>query len=183
MNKESFLSFVAEVAMIVGIALVIVVPLRYFVFQTFYVKGASMEPNFHNYEYLIIDKVSYARHDPHRGDIVVIHNPQNASESFIKRVIGLPGETISFQGGKVYVNGTELDESAYLAKDVQTMMRGDGVIEVPENSYVVLGDNRAESLDSRYFGPVDRTEIIGRTWLRTWPLKRFTHFTNQNYNI
>lgn len=180
MNK--ILSFLWEVTIIVVIALVVIIPLRLYIFQTYYVKGASMEPNFHNYEYLIIDKLTYHRDDPQRGDIVVLHNPQDPSQSFIKRVIGLPGETVSIQNGKVHINGTELDETPYLAEDVQTIMRGDGVIEVPENSYVVLGDNRKESLDSRYFGAIDRSEIIGRTWLRTWPLKRFTHFTAVDYS-
>lgn len=180
MNK--ILSFLWEVTIIVVIALIIIIPLRLYIFQTYYVKGASMEPNFHNYEYLIIDKLTYHRHDPKRGDIVVLHNPQDPSQSFIKRVIGLPGETVSIQNGKVYINGAQLDETPYLAEDVQTIMRGDGVIEVPEDSYVVLGDNRKESLDSRYFGAIDRTEIIGRTWLRTWPLKRFTRFTPVDYS-
>jgi signal peptidase I len=174
------LDYLWEVTIIVALALVIIVPLRVFVFQTYYVKGASMEPNFHNYEYLIIDKLSYRIGDPHRGDIVVLNSPTDDEESFIKRIIGLPGETVTVADAKVYIDGVALDESAYLPDEIKTW--GDETVTVPENSYFVLGDNRTESLDSRIFGPIDRSEIIGKTWARTWPLKRLQRFDEVPYN-
>lgn len=169
-------SFVFEVLKILIIALLIIKPIHYFILQPFYVRGASMEPNFYNNEYLIVDELSYRFHTPRRGDVVVIHNPYQASEYFIKRVIGLPGEQVIIGGGQVRIVNTDhpqgwyLDELTYLSRDVVTT--GDLRVTLGADQYYVLGDNRPASLDSRSFGPITKKDIVGRTAVRAWPLNR-----------
>lgn len=174
-------NFFIEVIKVVVISLAIIIPVRYYLIKPFYVKGASMEPNFYNYEYLIIDEISYRFHPPGRGDVVVVQNPATEGKYFIKRIIGLPGEIIEIRNEKVYINGDELDESAYFKDGIQTW--GKKTVELQEGEYYVLGDNRDASLDSRVFGPVTQDDMIGRTWIRAWPLDRITHFTEVDYNM
>ncbi len=170
---KSFLSFIWEITKIVIIALVIVVPIRYFIFQPFLVKGQSMEPAFENGDYLIVDEISYRFRDPQRGEVVVFKYPQNPSQRYIKRIIGLPGETVEIDDGRVIIypenlGGLVLDESSYLSPFIFTP--GDTRVILDENEYFVLGDNRAVSSDSRRFGPLPRENIIGRVFFRAWPL-------------
>lgn len=174
-------AFIWEVTKVVAISLAIIIPVRYFLVQPFYVRGASMEPNFHNYEYLIIDQVSYRFHDPVRGDVVVLRNPQQPKQFFIKRVIGMPGETVEIRDRAVFINSERLDESVYLDSVIETW--GNQTVQLEDGEYFLLGDNRNESLDSRVFGPVTRDEIVGRTWLRTWPLNTLDHFEEIQYSI
>src|SRR4030043_174613 len=168
---KKFFSFVWEILKIVIIALVIVVPIRYFLFQPFFVKGQSMEPNFENGDYLIVDEISYRFREPQRGEVVVFKYPRNLSQRYIKRIIGLPGEKIEIKDGKILIfnaNGIQaLDESNYLPIYIVTP----GVIQtsLAENEYFVLGDNRPSSSDSRYWGPLPREDIIGRVFFRAWP--------------
>ena len=175
MSMKNTLSFIWEIFKIVIIALVIVIPVRYFLFQPFLVNGQSMEPNFENGDYLIIDEISYRFHDPQRGEVIVFRAPPNPSTRYIKRIIGLPGETIEIKEGKVFVikeNTEVLDESAYLSSSVKTLVQsGPQKVTVPENSFFVLGDNRAVSSDSRTWGLLPRENIIGRVYLRLWPFK------------
>lgn len=173
--------FLWEVAKVVIISLAIIIPVRYFLIQPFYVKGASMEPNFHNYEYLIIDEISYRFSEPARGDVVVLRNPQQRTQFFIKRIIALPGETIEIKNKNIFIDGEVLDESLYLDQEIITY--GNQKVEVGEEQYFVMGDNRPESLDSRVFGPVSPDEFVGRTWLRAWPFTRLDHFSKIEYNI
>jgi signal peptidase I len=178
--SQSAGAFLVEVLKVVIISLAIIIPVRYFLIQPFYVKGASMEPNFHDNEYLIIDEISYRLRTPDRGDVVVLRNPNRPSEFFIKRIIGLPGETVEIENGHVFItntinpNGKQLDESPYLKKEVVTSGTTD--VTLGPEEYIVLGDNRPSSLDSRTFGPIHRSEIIGRTWIRAWPIGRATVF-------
>ncbi len=168
-------SFIWEVVKIVVISLAIIVPIRYFLIQPFYVIGASMEPNFADFNYLIIDELSFRFNPPQHGQVVVLRNPQNRSEFFIKRVIALPGETIRIEQGKVYVNDQLFDESTYLSNEVVTSsFNGDQPVTLGSNEYYVMGDNRTHSLDSRRFGPIDRSAIVGRVWVRAWPFNQFT---------
>ncbi|OGL67260.1 signal peptidase I [Candidatus Uhrbacteria bacterium RIFCSPHIGHO2_01_FULL_63_20] len=175
-----------EVVQIVIISAAIIIPIRYFLIQPFYVKGASMEPNFYDHEYLIIDEITYRLRDPERGEIVVFRYPRDPSQFFIKRVVAIPGETVEVEGGRVrlfndaYPNGTPLDETAYL-EGVQTGGRLKKTLGPDE--YFVLGDNRAESLDSRVFGPVPRDHIVGRVWVRGLPLSRVGAFETPEYNL
>lgn len=168
--------FVIEVIKVVVISLAIILPVRYFLIQPFYVKGASMEPNFHDYEYLIIDEISYRFNSPVRGQTVVLHDPRDPSQFFIKRVLGLPGETISFKNGKVQINGVDIDEAAYLAGDVVTTSPTNHPVVIGDNEYFLMGDNRSASYDSRRFGPVDESELVGRVWIRAWPFNRLQIF-------
>lgn len=177
-------NFILEIIKTVIISLAIILPIRYFLIQPFMVDGASMEPNFHNSDYLIIDEITYRFENPERGQVVVFKNPDNTKEYFIKRVIGLPGETVRIQDGKVFIKYVESDnfveiKEDYLPKNLSTMGVGDD-IKVPENSYFVLGDNRSNSRDSRYFGPIPENFITGKVWLRGYPFNRIKLFTNQN---
>ena len=179
--------FVLEVVKIIVISLAIIIPIRYYLIQPFYVKGASMEPTFHDYEYLIIDEISYRFNDPYRGDIIVLKDPRNTSQFFIKRIIGLPGETIEVKNGTVTItnttfpNGFDLNESAYLSEDIYTS--GSINVELDADEYYVMGDNRGSSLDSRIIGPIEDKNIVGRAWIRAWPFNKLTHFELPEYNI
>jgi signal peptidase I len=179
MNPKLFkvLSFIWEMVKVVAVSLLIVLPIRYFLVQPFYVKGSSMEPNFHDYEYLIIDEISYRFNEPQHGQVVVMRDPLEKSKYFIKRIIGIPGDTILIKDGQVSRNGEALNETAYLSPSVETT----GPIAVlditlGDNEYYVMGDNRAASFDSRRFGPIDRSALIGRVWVRAWPVTKFTTY-------
>lgn len=168
-------SFLFEAVKIIVISLAIIIPIRYFVIQPFYVKGASMEPNFYDREYLIIDEISYRFDNPERGDVIVFRYPKDPKQFFIKRVIGMPGETVKIENGDIYIKDTEnqdgylLDESSYLPK---SYTQGTLETQVEWNEYFVLGDNRSSSLDSRVFGAISRDYIVGRAWIRGWPIER-----------
>ncbi len=177
--------FLLEVMQIVIISAAIIVPIRYFLIQPFYVKGASMEPEFYDHEYLIIDEISYRFSDPARGDIIVFRYPRDPSQYFIKRVIGLPGETVEVTNGVVFVyndqhpNGVELDEP-YLDPEFTA---GHKRVTLGEGEYFVLGDHRDASLDSRSFGAVPSDLIVGKVWLRGLPINKITLFEAPEYNL
>lgn len=181
----SFLSFIGEVLKMTLISLAIVLPIRYFLIQPFYVKGASMEPTFYDHEYLIIDEITYRFREPERGEVIVFRYPMAPNQYFIKRLIGLPGEKIKIQNNQITITDTQgkefvLNEPYLSFQDSPKHL--DTEIELKEDEYFVLGDNRSESFDSRFFGPVKRKYIVGRVWLRGWPFNRITKFTPPNYN-
>lgn len=140
-----------------------------------------MEPNFENGDYLIIDEISYRFREPQRGEVVVFKYPKDPSQNFIKRVIGLPGETIEIKDGQIKVyKGDEikvLDESKYLSLDTSGSLRA----ELKEDEYFVLGDNRPFSFDSRRFGVLPEDNIIGRVFLRAWPFASAALFLDIRY--
>ncbi len=193
-SMRNFFSFLWEITKIIIIALAIVIPIRYFLFQPFLVRGQSMEPNFENSDYLIIDEVSYRLRSPQRGEVVVFRYPQNPSMRYIKRIVGLPGETITIEDGKIMIFNEEesqigeenksssspfvaarvLDESNYLPLSVQTP--GEIQVSLEKNEYFVLGDNRLYSSDSRRWGPLSEENIIGRVLFRAWPLDALAKF-------
>jgi signal peptidase I len=181
---RNFFAFTWEILKIVIIALLIVVPIRYFVFQPFFVRGQSMEPNFENGDYLIVDEISYRFGSPQRGEVVVFKYPQNPSLRYIKRIVGLPGETIAIEAGSVVIfneKGSQiLDESDYFPFSVP-LTPGDVRVSLDENEYFVLGDNRVSSADSRRWGPLDKENIVGRVLFRTWPLTALTKFEAPSY--
>lgn len=179
---QAISEFFWEMVRVAIISLAIILPVRYFLIQPFYVKGASMEPNFYDHEYLIIDEISYRFNEPQRGDIVVFKYPKDPKQYFIKRVIGLPGEKVKLQDGNIYINGVKLEET-YLPDNLETLLplRGYGDIELAGDEYFLLGDNRNQSLDSRVFGPVKREFIVGRTWVRGWPFNKITIFSAPDY--
>ncbi len=179
---KRFLLFIWEISKIVIIALLIVVPIRYFVFQPFFVRGQSMEPNFHNGDYLIIDELSYQFRLPQRGEVIVFKYPQDPSQRYIKRIIGLPGETIKIQEGKVsiYQDGEiQALEEDYLSQLTQTS--GNLQMTLDWNEYFVLGDNRPVSADSRRWGTLPEENIVGRVFLRAWPLAALAKIETPNY--
>lgn len=182
---RSIFGFFWEIFKIVVIALLVVIPIRYFLFQPFFVKGQSMEPNFESGDYLIVDEISYRFRDAQRGEVIVFKNPQNTTQRFIKRIIGLPGETVEFKDGKVVIitGGKKfvLDESAYLPPSAQTSPKLFGSITLSQDEYFVLGDNRTNSSDSRIFGPLPKGNVIGRVLLRPWPFTAFAKFEIPQY--
>lgn len=151
---------------------VLFLALRYFVAQPFIVKGRSMEPNFEERNYLVIDELSYYFRAPQRGEVIVFKNPKDLSQYFIKRVIGLPGETVVVRGGSVYLKKTpqapleELKEE-YLPGDLVTAIDEEKTLGPDE--YFVMGDNRTDSYDSRLWGSLPREDITGRVLFRLWP--------------
>lgn len=167
-------SVIWEIVKVVAISLLIVLPIRYFLVQPFYVKGSSMEPNFHDYEYLIIDELTYRFNEPQRGQVVVMRDPLDHSKYFIKRIVGLPGDTVLVEDGDVYINGDVLDETAYLASTVDTFASNEHAeVTLSDHQYYVMGDNRPASFDSRRFGAIDQSEFVGRVWVRAWPFTKF----------
>ena len=174
-KKGGLGSFVVEMVKVALIALVIILPVRYFLIKPFYVNGASMEPNYFDHEYLIIDEISYRLNSPGRGEVVVFHYPLDPKEYFIKRVVGLPGERVVIADGEGTIfnqaspAGVILEE-AYLAPEARTAGAED--LTLGPDEFFVLGDNRNASLDSRRFGAIKRQDIVGRTWLRGWPIDR-----------
>jgi len=171
MPEEQTLSWWQTIKIIL-IALVIVIPIRIFLFQPFLVDGSSMEPTLINHDYLIVDEISYRFHNPRRNDIIVFRYPRNPKQLFVKRIIGLPGETIKISGGNVYLkednNFVLLKEKFLPLGDRRT--EGEEQITLGPSEYFVLGDNRhyLSSYDSRSWGPLSRKDIIGRVFLKLW---------------
>lgn len=190
-ESEEYLSLGAlffEMVKVIALAIVIIIPIRVFLFQPFFVQGASMEPNFEDGEYLIISEFGYKHTDiPGIGSVeqfreldrqepIVFRYPKNPSQFYIKRIIGLPGESVAIRNGQVYIyntvhhDGYKLDESVYLDPGVATTDMPK--LTLGEDEYFVMGDNRSFSYDSRAFGPIHRRDLIGRVLLRAWPLTR-----------
>jgi len=134
-----------------------------------------MEPNFHDGEYLLTDKVTYRLHEPERGDVVVFKAPPTYVDEFIKRIIAIPGDQVSVKEGNVYVNGVALNET-YLPESFQSFpgrFAAEGaVLTVPQDQFFVMGDNREHSLDSRNIGFIPKDKITGRAWLVYWPVNK-----------
>ena len=184
-NKK-FVGIILEVFQVLVISIAIIVPVRLFLIQPFSVQGASMEPNFFDHEYLIVDEISYRLRLPERGEVVVFHYPNDPSQYFIKRVIGLPGETVEIIDGEVKIyndefpNGRVLDETTYLDQDFTAAAQ---TVTLKTEEYYLMGDNRSSSLDSRFFGPVNYNQIVGRVWVRGYPVDRWKVFQPANYEF
>jgi signal peptidase I len=181
--QNKYLSFIFEITKIALIALVIVLPIRYFLFQPFIVKGESMSPNFQEGDYLIVDEISYRFSNPDRGDVIVFKYPKDTAQRFIKRVIGLPGETIVIKNGAVSMTNmmgeNVILEENYLPENLKTY--GDTNLTLQENEYFVLGDNRTYSYDSRSWGVVKSSYIIGKAFLRLYPVTELSKFSSPAY--
>jgi len=178
MQLKEFVDFLVDSLKILIIALIIVVPIRTFLFQPFIVKGVSMEPNYRSGDYLIIDELSYRLRDPQRGEVIVFEYPLNPSNKYIKRIIGLPGETIEIKNGEIYITknseSIKVDESIYLSsEDIKNWSINNNFnpLELKENEYFVLGDNRNYSSDSRRWGILPKENIIGRMLIRFSPFE------------
>jgi signal peptidase I len=181
------LLFVRETLSIVIICLIIVVAVRHYLIQPFFVNGKSMEPNFYNGEYLIVDELSYRFNEPARGDVIVFKYPNDPSQFYIKRIVGLPNEKVVIENNRIiiyndqYLGGMALDESLYLASDIITKSKGLPYYNLGDDEYFVLGDNRNVSADSRFWGALDDDLIVGRAWIRAWPFDRFKMFEGVEY--
>jgi signal peptidase I len=157
-------SFLREVIITIILAVIIFLAARA-TMQTFVVVMTSMEPNFHEGQRLVVNKAVYFFGDPSRGDVVIFDSPNNSNEDFIKRIIGIPGDTVEIKNGAVIINDIKLDEPYVMEAPVYIM----AAKEIPEDSYFVLGDNRNHSNDSHNNWLVPRDNIIGKAWLSTWP--------------
>ncbi len=186
-DRQEVLSFFWEVIKIVVVALAIIAPVRYYLFQPFFVKGASMEPSFNDGDYVLIDELTYRFREPARGEVIVFRSPQDRSQFYIKRVIGLPGEQLEINNNKITVfneqtpKGFALNEAKYLTTEIPTA--GTLRVKMAENEYFVLGDNRLHSSDSRLWGSVNKKLITGRVLLRAWPLDQITKFKAITYPV
>lgn len=170
-----------EIIETVAIAVVAVVLVRTFIVQPFVVSGASMEPSFHNGNYLLIDELTYRFRQPERGEIVVFKYPGDHRSFYIKRIIGLPGERVVLDGGKVsvYSNGEKkILSEAYLSGE---FMSGSFEVVLAPDQYFVMGDNRNFSFDSRSWGPLSRGDIIGVARIRLWPINEVQAFEAPTY--
>lgn len=169
--RHSFRTEVWETIRFILIALAIVLPIRLFIAQPFIVSGASMNPTFTNGQYLIIDELSYHLTLPERGDVVVFKYPKNPKQYFIKRVIGLPGETVTVnEQGQVIIKNIAGEEVATLKEPYVQFTKSDSVeLKLGLDEYFVMGDNRAGSFDSRMWGPVKEDLIVGKAFLRLFP--------------
>jgi signal peptidase I len=160
-----------EIVIFIVLAVIIVLPIRLFVAQPFVVDGESMHPTFESADYLIIDELTYHFESPQRGDVIVFRYPGDPKIFYIKRIIGLPGETVHINSGKVTITKTDgenitLNEPYAVVEDAtysQTTTLGAG-------QYFVMGDNRPESSDSRVWGPLPAQNIVGRVFLRLLPI-------------
>ena len=163
------------------ISLAIVFPVRYFIAQPFIVRGASMEPNFQDSQYLIVDEASYYMRAPHRDEVIIFHYPKDTRQFFIKRIVGLPGERIQITKGRVMIAGDAhanpvlLDEPYLNPPNHPTYP--DSTVTLGASEYFVMGDNRDYSSDSRFWGPLDKKYIVGRAFFRAWPVEQFGSVT------
>ena len=174
--------FVYDVFKTVSTVLGVAFLIRFFLIQPFYVSGPSMEPNFHNNEYIIVDQMTYRFTAPKRGDVIVFKWPENIAISFIKRIIATPGETVDVHDGHVFIttktnnNPVELKES-YINVDTGNDVRRT----LGKDEYFVMGDNRNNSSDSRIWGPVARHLIIGKVWVVIYPFSDFHAVAKPSY--
>lgn len=173
-----------EIVRFALIALIIVLPIRWFVAQPFIVSGASMENTFHGGEYLIVDQISYYFEDPQRGEVVVFRYPRDPSKFFIKRVIGVPGDTVNIEGNIITITNEDHPEGFVISEPYVFEMTPNTNIEetLRENEYYVMGDNRNASSDSRVWGILSRDKIVGRAFLRLFPISKLGVFPGMYEN-
>jgi signal peptidase I len=167
---------VIEWMVLIGAALLLALLIKAFLFQAFYIPSESMVPTLNKNDRVLVNKLSYKFHDVHRGDIVVFKAPPGQEDNIkdlVKRVIGLPGDTIEFRNGAVWINGKQLDEGYLPDGTVTTQSCGvDAQVTVPAKHYWMMGDNRTASKDSRCFGAIPDGDIVGRVFFKMWPLNK-----------
>ncbi|MFA6300743.1 MAG: signal peptidase I [Candidatus Paceibacterota bacterium] len=162
-----------ELVRFAAIALIIVIPIRYFIAEPFIVSGSSMVPTFENGDYLIVDKISYELGSPKRDDVVVFRYPNDTTKFFIKRIIGLPNETVDIKGNDVTITNALHPEGFTLSQPfVENKANNDTHYELKSDEYFVMGDNRSASSDSRYWGPVKKNLLTGRAFLQLLPINK-----------
>lgn len=161
---------VREILTFIVLAVIIVVPIRFFIAQPFVVEGESMHPTFESGDYLVVDELTYRLGEPERGDVVIFRYPGDPSVFYIKRIIGLPGETVHIEKGKTSISKTDgstviLNETYVVAEDATYSLD----TALGEDQFFVMGDNRPRSSDSRVWGPLPRKDLIGRAFIRLLP--------------
>lgn len=176
-NEKPEENFFKEVIKFTLVALIIIIPIRTYVAQPFIVSGPSMDPTFTSGQYLVVDQVTYNFQKPQRGDVVIFRYPRDPKIYYIKRIIGLPNETVSADTGKITIKNTEhpdgiLLNDSYISKNHKTSETFE--INLGSTEYFVMGDNRAESSDSRLWGPLDERFIVGRPIIRLFPFNKVT---------
>jgi signal peptidase I len=177
-RNRSTLRNVIEWVAIIAAALVVAIVIKTFLFQAFYIPSESMEPTLRPNDRVLVNKLSYKMHAIHRGDIVVFKRPPTEAsdptiKDLIKRVIGLPGDTIEERGGLVFINGVQLKEPYLPAGTVTNTLP---VTKVGKDQYFVMGDNRTNSKDSRFIGTIPKSLIVGRAFIRVWPVSKIRLF-------
>ncbi len=183
---KRFVAAVFDFLQGIVVVLAVLVMVYLFLVSPQEISGASMEPNFHNGEYILTNKVLTKFRDPERGDVVVFKSPRNKEVDYIKRIIGLPGDTVKLENNTFFVNGQKMDEP-YLAPEVVVfggsfLQEGSEII-VPPGQYFVVGDNRPHSSDSREFGPIPMEDFIGTVFFRYWPFEQMGGIPHPTYNI
>lgn len=171
---------IIKISILAGVTIGLV---RYFLFKPFYVKGQSMEPTFHERDYLIIDEISYRLREPERGEVIVFKSPIN-TDYYLKRIIGLPGERVKVENNKVIVYNEE-NPRGWVLPEIYLEEETPGLTTVTlgPDEYFVLGDNRDSSFDSRRFGAIKKDAVVGRVWFRGWPFNRFSSFSHPEYTV
>ena len=163
-------------------SILIIMPIRFFVAQPFVVSGQSMSPTFENGEYLIVDELSYYLSSPSRGDVIIFKYPRDMSKYFIKRIVGLPGETIEIRDQSVLVTPVGTDTPVKIDEPYITggTVGSDAIVPIRNDEYFVMGDNRGASSDSRSWGNLPKKLITGRALLRLYPPKRIEYLPGKN---
>lgn len=181
-DKKPKENFFKEIIKFTVIALLIVVPIRTYVAQPFIVSGPSMDPTFNSGQYIIVDQLSYHFNVPKRDDVVIFRYPRDPKTYYIKRIIGLPGETLAVDTGKVKIINKENPKGFIM---IDTFVAGNHKtsetfnITLGPTEYFVMGDNRAESSDSRMWGPLDKKFIVGRPFVRLLPFNKISFFPGE----
>lgn len=181
-EKHPFWGYFVDIIETIVVAAAIFVVVYLFLLQPHQVRGASMEPNLSDGQYILTDKISYRFDKPRRGDIIVFKAPVDPNFDYIKRIIGLPGESIQIKGGKIIIKNTTHPKGFVLEEPYKingsdqpgTLLEDNREFKISEDNYFVLGDNRNQSFDSREWGELSRKNIIGKTWLRYWPISKFS---------
>ncbi len=186
-EKTSVTGFVSDLAKVIVVAVIAMLVFRFFIAEPFIVSGSSMDPTYHDNQYLVVNKLGYRLTEPQRGDVIVFRFPQNTKEYFIKRIIGLPNEKVRIDNGQVFIfneqhpEGKVLDEP-YLSKNNATF--GDSkLVSLGSTEYYVLGDNRAQSSDSRVWGILPEEDIVGKVLVRVFPPKNFGFISDPSYKF
>lgn len=181
-SHEKKESLIGEIVRFSLVALLIVLPIRVFIAQPFIVSGASMETTFSTGQYLIVDQLTYHLEDPRRGDVIIFRYPKDPSKFFIKRVIGIPGDTVSISGRDVTITNSEHPDGVLLDESYILDMRPSATLTetLGEGEYFVMGDNRDASSDSRAWGVLKRDNIVGRAFLRLFPLTTIGVFPGEH---
>lgn len=176
--------FFLEVIKVVVLAFVTIVLVRSFLFKPFVVEGESMEPTYYGKEYLLIDELSYRFREPQRGEVIVFHAPVVRKEYYLKRIIGLPGEKVKIDNNKVIIFNDQYPQGKIVEENYLVEVTTDSItLLLGPDEYFVMGDNRDQSYDSRRFGAIVKSSIVGRTWIRGFPFNRLNIFHPPTYNF